>query len=274
MKKPVLFASLFFATLSFFLIACNDPKPGDEPAPPQTAVATISYTIVSTQPHDTSYFTEGFEFYGNTLIESTGMNGKSKLVQVEPKSGKVLKQVSLDEKYFGEGATVLNDTVYQLTWREHVVFVYSAKDFRKIREMPLSGEGWGLTNDGKSLIASTGSSDLFFYEPQTFKLQRTLTVTENGSYVNNLNELEYVDGFIYANQWNANNNFDGDYIFKINAQTGQVVGKLNLSGVVKQVTTQYPQAEVLNGIAYNRQTKKFHITGKNWPMIFEMDFGK
>lgn len=271
MKKNLAAALLI---LSFFFIACGPQDQGGQTTPPPPSIPIISHSIISTQPHDTSFFTEGLEFYNNTLIESTGMNGKSKLVQTDPKTGKVLKQVPLEEKYFGEGVTVLNDTAYQLTWREHVVFVYSAKDFKKIKELPLNGEGWGLTNDGKSLIASTGSSDLFFYDPQTFKLQRTLAVSENGSYVNNLNELEYVDGFIYANQWNAQNQFDGDYIYKINAQTGEVVGKLNMTGVVKQVKAQYPQAEVLNGIAYNPATKKFHITGKNWPMIYEIELGK
>jgi len=267
MKKTLAALSLI---LSFFIIACSDngPKVIDTPPPAPKTTPNISYSIgLTTLPHDTSFFTEGLEFYKNTLLESTGMNGKSKLVQVDPKTGKVLKEISLQEKYFGEGISVINDTVYQLTWREHVVFVYSAKDLRKIKELPLNGEGWGMTNDGKSLIVSTGSSDLFFYEPQTFKLQHTLAVSENGSYVNNLNELEYVDGYIYANQWNANDQFDGDYIYKIDAKTGNVVGKLNLTPVVKQVRSQYPQAEVLNGIAYNPTTKKFHITGKNWPMI-------
>ena len=114
----------------------------------------------------------------------------------------------------------------------------------------------------------------FFYEPHTFKLLRTITVTENGSFVPNINELEYVDGFIYANQWNASNQFDGDYIYKINAQSGEVAGKINLTTIVKQVRAQNPQAEVLNGIAYNPATKKFHVTGKNWPVIYEMEFGK
>ena len=149
--------------LSFFFIACGPNDQGKvTDTPPLPTIPAISYSIISTHPHDTSFFTEGLEFYKNTLFESTGMNGRSKLLQVDPKTGKVMKEVSLEEKYFGEGLSILNDTVYQLTWREHVVFVYSAKDFKKIKELPLNGEGWGLTNDGKSLIASTGSSDLFF----------------------------------------------------------------------------------------------------------------
>ena len=162
----------------------------------------------------------------------------------------------------------MNDTVYQLTYQEHVVLVYSAKDFKKIKELPLNGQGWGLTNNGQVLIASNGSSDLYFYEPQTFRLLKTLSVTERGNVVPNINELEYVNGFIYANQWQQN------YIYKIDSNTGEVVGKMDLSDLVQKARQQYPNAEVLNGIAYNPQTKKFHITGKNWPLIYEMEFGQ
>lgn len=259
---------LFGFFISCSLLSCN---PDDNPDAPDTSikpVPTISYSILSTQPHDTSYFTEGLEFYNNTLIESTGLHGRSKLVQTDPQNGSVIRQTVLDPKFFGEGVTVLRDTVYQLTWEEHVVLVYSATDFRKIKELPLNGQGWGLTNDGTNLIASNGSSDLYYYEPQTFKLLKTVSVTENGSVVPNLNELEYVDGFIYANQWQQN------YIYKINAASGEVVGKMNLTDLTKKAREQYYNAEVLNGIAYNPATKNFHVTGKNWPQIFVLQFGQ
>ncbi|GAC1421207.1 MAG: hypothetical protein NVS1B13_12110 [Flavisolibacter sp.] len=229
-------------------------------------VTTLGYRIMASTPHDTSYFTEGLEFYNNSLLESTGNYGKSKLVQTELQSGRPLRQVSLDKKYFGEGITVLRDTLYQLTWKEHTVMVYQAKNFKKIKELPFNAEGWGMTNDGKSLIASDGSSNLYFYEPSTFKLQHVQAVTENGSPAININELEYINGFIYANQWQLN------YILKINPATGEVVGKMDLTDLINKMHLVDPQDAVLNGIAYNPLTQKVYITGKNWPQLFEIQF--
>jgi glutamine cyclotransferase len=226
----------------------------------------ISYSVVNTLPHDTSSFTQGLEFYNGTLIESTGNWGKSKLIQHDFSNGKILKQLSLDPKFFGEGVTVLNDTIYQLTYKEKVVLVYSAKDFKKIREIPFNSEGWGITNDGKNLIITNGSNNLFFYEPGTFRLLRTQGITENGTPVVNLNELEYINGFIYANQWQYN------YIVKIDPATGLVVGKIDLSEVVSRVKAKDSHADVLNGIAYNPATDKIYITGKLWPEIYEIQF--
>jgi glutamine cyclotransferase len=272
MRKSPSFLLTFLLTffLSCFLISCTDSgnSPDNDGSNDIKPVPAISYSILSTVPHDTSYFTEGLEFYQNTLMESTGLNGKSKLVQTDPKTGKVIKEINLDNQYFGEGITILNDTIYQLTWQEHVVFVYTAKDFKKVKELPLNGQGWGLTNDGKQLIASNGSSDLLFYEPQTFKLLKTVTVTERGSVVPNINELEYVNGFVYANIWQQN------YIYKIDPTSGEVVGKMDLSDIVSRARQQYVNAEVLNGIAYNPATQKFYVTGKNWPVMYEVSFGQ
>jgi len=265
MKKYYWF--LLIAPLVFF-ISCtgSDNTSSNSDATPPPVTPSMSYSIASTLPHDTSYFTEGLEFYKNTLIESTGLPEKSRLVQTDPATGKELRVVHLDPKYFGEGVTILHDTVYQLTWREHVVHVYSAKDFKKIKELPLNGEGWGLTNDGTNLIASDGSSNLYYYEPSTFKLLRTVSVTENGSMVLNINELEYVNGFIYANQWQYN------YILKINPTTGQVVAKIDFTSEVDKMHATDPHAEYLNGLAYNPETKKFYVTGKLWPKIYELQF--
>jgi glutamine cyclotransferase len=224
----------------------------------------ISYTVVAAHPHDTSFFTEGLEFYKGRLIESTGNKGKSKLVETDLRSGKPAKAISLDNQHFGEGITIVNDTIYQLTWQEHVVNVYTAMDFKKVKEFALNTDGWGLTNDGKNLIASDGSSNLYFYEPSTFRLLRTQGVTENGGPAVNINELEYINGFIYANQWQYN------YIIKIDPNSGQVVGKLDLTELVNRVKVQAPFAAELNGIAYNPATKKLYVTGKYWPEIFEI----
>lgn len=262
MKKSIGF---LLSLLFFFFISCNNSGPG-ETDNPQSTVPVSTPSIVATLPHDTSYFTEGLEFYDSTLLESTGNYGPSKLVQVEPKTGKVLKQVDLGPKFFGEGITVLNDTLYQLTYRESVVFVYDAKTFKKIKELPFKGEGWGMTNDGKNIIVSNGSSSLYYYEPGSFKLIKVVNVTENGSAVPNINELEYVDGYVYANQWQYN------YIVKIEPSSGNVVSKIDLTAINDSVKKVDPKAEFLNGIAYNRATKKFYVTGKHWPQIFEIQF--
>ena len=252
------------ALLSFFIIGCNNSEqaPSEPGKPP---VPLLSYNIVSTLPHDTSYFTEGLEFYGSTLLESTGNYGKSKLVHFEPKTGKVLKEVKLDDKFFGEGLTVVNDTLYQLTYKEGLVLLYDVKSFKKIGQLPLKGEGWGLTNDGKALIASNGSNNLYYYEPGTFKLLKTVSVTENGTPAVNINELEYADGFVYANQWQYG------YILKIDVSNGNVVAKLDFTSLVDSVRRDN-HSETFNGIAYHKDSKKFFVTGKYWPQIYEISF--
>ena len=248
------------------LTACNsNDSNGDTDAPARTT-PELSYSVTAVLPHDNSYFTEGLEFYKGSLLESTGNYEKSKLVQTDVQTGKVLKEINLDDKFFGEGLTVLNDTLYQLTYKENVVHVYTAADFKKIKELPLNTQGWGLTNDGKNLIAGDGSSNLYFYEPQTFRLLRTQYITENGAPAVNINELEYVNGYVYANQWQYN------YILKIDPSSGEVVAKMDVSDIVNKVKSKDPHAMELNGIAYNPDTKKFYITGKYWPEIYQIDF--
>lgn len=250
--------------LGFLLIGCNNSENSSTPDAPASSVPLSTPSVVSTLPHDTSAFTEGLEFYDSTLLESGGNYGRSKLFQYDPKTGKVLKQVKLEDKYFGEGITVLHDTLYQLTWKEGVAFLYDVKTFKKIKELPFKGEGWGMTNDGKNLIVSNGSSSLYYYEPGTLKLLKVVNVTENGTAVPNVNELEYIDGYVYANQWQY------DYIVKIDPSSGNVVAKYDLGGLHDSVKKIDPNADVLNGIAYNRSTKKFYVTGKNWPQMYEI----
>lgn len=256
---------LLLASCMIYISSCTntEPKTGSD-GDSNNTIPTLSYSIAATYPHDTSFFTEGLEFYKGKLLESTGYKGKSKLVETDLSTGKPTKAISLDSSYFGEGITVLNDTVYQLTWQEHVVHVYTVSDFKKIKQFPLNTEGYGLTNDGKNLIASDGSSNLYFYEPSTFRLLRTQGVTENERPAVNINELEYINGFVYANQWQYN------YIIKIDPNSGQVVSKLDLTDLVNKVKAQAPYAQDLNGIAYNFETKKLYVTGKNWPQIFEI----
>lgn len=257
-----------YILMVFFITACNsNDEENNNAVKPESTVTRLSYSVVATYPHNDSSYTQGLEFYKGKLLESTGNYGKSKLLLTDLQTGKALKQVSLDSIYFGEGITVLNDTLYQLTWKERKVFVYSPKDFKKIGEFPLNTEGWGITNNGKELIVTDGSGNLYFYEPSTFRLLRTQGVTEDGSPAVNLNELEYINGYLYANQYSISN-----YIFKIDPNSGHVLAKLDLTDITNRVKAKDPQADVLNGIAYNPETKKVYVTGKHWPELFEISF--
>jgi glutamine cyclotransferase len=249
--------------------ACND-NGNDSTMNDRPAVPVKTWSIISSIPHDTSYFTQGYEFYNGALLIGTGNYGKSKILKVEPRSGKILQQVQLAAKDFGEGVTVLNDTIYQLTWKENLVHIYNAKDLKKIRETAIQNEGWGATNDGNYIITTNGSNQLYFYEPNGFRLIKQVAVTEAGVPAVNLNELEYAEGFIYANQWQYH------YILKIDPASGAVVAKYDFSDLVKNVQNENPFLDtrnnaVLNGIAYEPSSKKFFITGKLWPKAYEVE---
>lgn len=261
---------LFSLPILFSLIACNgnnNSRNGKHNPPRPPGPAILSYSIINSYPHDTSSFTQGLVIYKGLLYEGTGEYGKSKLLQVDLKTGKIEKALNLDEKYFGEGITILHDTIYQLTWREGKVFAYTL-DFKKVKEFKLNTEGWGITTDGKELIVSNGSSNLYYYNPSDFRLLRTQSITEGGGLAYNLNELEYIDGYIYANQWQA------PYILKIEPASGQIVGKVNLQQVWDRVKAIDPVADVPNGIAYDAATGKIYVTGKLWPELYEIEFGK
>lgn len=263
---------LYLATPVLF-VACNNNETGttDGPAtntPASEGPKAISYSILNTYPHDTSSFTQGLVVYSGGLYEGTGEYGRSHLLKVDLTTGKIQKSISLDAKYFGEGVTILSDTIYQLTWKEKVVFAYTFKDFKKVKEFKIDTEGWGLTTNGKELIASDGSSNLYYYNPSTFQLLRTQAITENGSLSFNLNELEFMDGFIYANQWQA------PYILKIDPGSGTIVGKIDLTKVWDTVKIKDPSADVPNGIAFDSASKKIYITGKKWPELYEVQLGQ
>ena len=272
MKIPVLFTAALIS-----LAACTnntDKDPGTqnsgatEPAPAVNAPRSISYSILNTYPHDTSSFTQGLTVFNGALYEGTGEYGHSHLMRTDVITGKIEKKIKLDDKYFGEGITVLRDTIYQLTWKEKTVFAYTLKDFKKVKEFSINTEGWGITTDGKDLLVSDGSSNIYYYNPSTFQLQRTQTVTEAGSLAYNLNELEYIDGFIYANQWQQ------PYIMKIEPGSGSVVGKIDLTDIWNRVKAKDPVADVPNGIAFDSASKKIYITGKKWPELYEVQLGQ
>ncbi len=268
MRKIIYFIGIIILGICLYLLACNDGS-GTPPPPPPSPEA-LNCIVQKTYPHDTSSFTEGLLIYKGSLYESTGDYGKSKLLKIDLNSGKVEKQVDLDKRYFGEGIVILHDTIYQLTYREHTVFVYTL-DFKKIKELSVTtgnGEGWGMTTDSTNLIIDDGTSNLYYYEPSTFKLIKKIAVTDAGALGYNLNELEYIDGFIYANQWQL------PYILKIDPADGKVVAKADLTDIWNRIRQKNPNAEVLNGIAYDPATKKIYITGKRWPDLYEVQFSK
>lgn len=266
----LIFAAILIAVAILFILK-NKKHPDTPPDnPPPDAPKIISYSILTTYPHDTSSFTQGLIIYNGELYESTGgeSNNANQVMRVDLKTGKVQKLASIDKKYFGEGITILHDTVYQLTWKNKIVFVYTLKDFKKIKEFPINTEGWGMTTNGKELIVSDGSSNLYYYDPSSFQLLRTQEVTESGSLSHNLNELEYIDGFIYANQWQY------PYILKIDPSSGKIIAKADLNEVWNMVKAKDPQADVPNGIAYDAATKKIYVTGKLWPDLYEIQFSQ
>jgi glutamine cyclotransferase len=254
-----------FFILGVFITSCNPGPDKTNAGPAVPPPPTITFSVANTFAHDTSYFTEGLEFYKGKLIESTGLNKKSKLVQYDIVTGVPEKEIKLDDKFFGEGITVFRDTIYQLTYKEGIVHVYDAKTFNKIKELPYTnGEGWGLTHDSAHIIGTNSGNSLHYYQPTTFKLVKSVGITERGDAAININELEYINGYIYANQWQA------PYILKIDPVKGEVIAKMDLTSIIQQEKAQNPEAMEFNGIAYNPETKKFYVTGKYWSKIYEL----
>lgn len=231
----------------------------------QDAPKLLTYKIINTYPHDIAAYTQGFEFYNGTLYEGTGQYGKSSLRKTEYKTGKVLEKKDLQPRYFGEGITILNNKVYQLTWRENTGFIYDAKTFNleKTFNYPLKIEGWGLTNDGEKLYISDGSEKIYILDPETLKEIDYINIYTNANKIEQINELEWINGKIWANVYQR------DSIAIINPKTGAVESIINLSDLKSKVT-QHPDINVLNGIAYNPKTKTIFVTGKNWDKVFEI----
>jgi glutamine cyclotransferase len=229
----------------------------------------LQYEIVNTYPHDIHAYTQGLEFYRDTLIEGTGRYRQSTLRKVDYKTGKVYDQVKLDDRFFGEGITVLNNKIYQLTWRENTGYVYNADNLEKIKEFKYFKdiEGWGFTNDGKNLYQSDGTEKIWVLDPETLKETDYINVYTANSKIKAVNELEWVEGKIYGNIYQK------DAIAIIDPKTGAVESVLNLTELKNKVTM-HPELDVLNGIAYNPKTKTLFITGKNWDKMFEIKIKK
>lgn len=227
-----------------------------------------TYTIVNEYPHDVKSFTQGIEFQNDTLYESTGLNGKSSLRKTDYKTGKILQKIDLPNEYFGEGITILNNKIYQLTWVSNVGFIYDLS-FQKIGQFPYgkSKEGWGLCNDGDKFFKSDGSDKIWILNKTTLLEEDFLQICSDQSTYAKANELEYVNGYIYANTYTK------DGIMIIDSKSGALVGIVNMSGLKNKVT-QHPEIDVLNGIAYSPTRKTFFVTGKNWDKLFEVTFHK
>jgi glutamine cyclotransferase len=223
-----------------------------------------SYRVVHVYPHDADAFTQGLVFVDGHLYESTGLNGKSSIRMLDLSTGKVLQKYDVAPKYFAEGLTDWGSTLVQLTWQSHQGFVYDRFSFSLLRTFGYEGEGWGLTHDKTQLIMSDGTSYLRFLNPATFKETKRIRVTdEAGHPVDQLNELEFVHGEVYANIWQS------DQIVRISPRTGKVLGWINLNGIIDKRELNGPGA-VLNGIAYDAKQDRLFVTGKLWPKLFEI----
>ena len=227
-----------------------------------------TYEIVNIFPHDQTAYTQGLEFDGELLYESTGLNGKSSLRTVNYKTGEIIENKPLDNAYFGEGLTLLNDQIIQLTWRAQKGFVYDKATLTMQKSFPFqeSKEGWGLCNDGQYLYKSDGSNRIWILDPTTYEELKSIQVMTHKSPLKNINELEWVNGKIYANTYQ----FNKEVSVIIDPLSGAVEGVIDFSGL-KEKVTQHPQLNVLNGIAFHKARNTFFVTGKNWSSIFEVN---
>jgi glutamine cyclotransferase len=237
------------------------------PTTPSGPVPKYSYQIVNIYPHDSNAFTQGLILVDGKLLESTGQEGSSSLRSVELTTGKILKKVDVPLPYFAEGMTVLNGKVYQLTWMHNVGFIYDVQTLDRVGRFNYQGEGWGLTTDGQSLIMSDGSNRLKFLDPVSYRVTKTLPVLDGTTAVDQLNELEFVQGEIYANIWHS------DRMAVIDPQSGHVKAWIDLTGLMPEDELRDEEA-VLNGIAYDQATDKLYVTGKLWPRLFEIKVKK
>ncbi|HJP90792.1 MAG TPA: glutaminyl-peptide cyclotransferase [Pyrinomonadaceae bacterium] len=245
---------------------CHTPANSDritrEPTT-NAAAPKYGYQIVNIWPHDSNAFTQGLILADGKLLESTGEEGRSSLRSVDLQTGRVLKKVDVPPPYFAEGIALLNGKIYQLTWQHKLGFIYDAQTFERVGQFNYTGEGWGLATDGQSLILSDGSSRIRFLDPNNFRVTKTITVLDGTTPIDQLNELEYVQGSIYANVWHE------DRIAIVDPQNGHVTGWIDLRGLMPEGELQDAEA-VLNGIAYDQANDKLYVTGKLWPRLFEI----
>jgi glutamine cyclotransferase len=252
--------------LALTALQCNGNPPAantDRAANTNAPAPKYGYEIVNIWPHDSNAFTQGLILADGKLLESTGQEGFSSLRRVELQTGKVVQKVDVPVPYFAEGIATLNGKIYQLTWQHNVGFIYDAQTFQRLGQFNYEGEGWGLTTDGQSLILSDGSNRIRFIDPSSFRVTKTIQVLDARTPVKELNELEYVNGEIYANVWHD------DRIATIDPQSGRVTSWIDMTGLLPEGEVHDPEA-VLNGIAYDQANNKLFVTGKLWPHLFEI----
>ncbi len=243
------------------------------------SVALYGYSVITSYPHDPTAFTQGLVFVagaaddgGDAFYEGTGRRGQSNLRRVDLETGAVEQQIDLDPRYFGEGVAIFGEQIYQLTWQANRGFVYDLSSFEQVGEFEYPTEGWGLTHDGERLIMSDGTPTLYFRDPETLEVTGSVEVYDgagiigpaNGP-VQRLNELEYIDGYVYANVWQSN------IIAIIEPETGRVAGWLDLSGLLNEADRGELSVDVLNGIAWDAEGKRLFVTGKLWPRVYEIE---
>ena len=264
--RDALGALALIITLMVALAGCVEPE-SSEPAsasPLHEVPIQYGYRIVNVYSHDPTAFTQGLVCENGYFYEGTGGHGESRLRKIDRETGEVLKEHRLPAQYFGEGITIWNDSIIQLTYQSRIGFVYDKETFQLQRTFSYTSEGWGLTHDGKHLIMSDGTSTLHFLDPETFEEVMQLEVRDNNTPVTQLNELEFIKGTIYANVWPT------DRIVMIAPESGQVVGWIDLTGLLSD-TGSYRPVDVLNGIAYDESTDRLFVTGKHWPQLFKIE---
>jgi glutaminyl-peptide cyclotransferase len=252
-------AALAFVTLTV-IVAMTTPTSTQRASRSRAPVA--GYRVVHVFPHDSQAFTQGLVYLDGVFYEGTGLNGRSTIRKVKIETGQVMQMQKLDSQYFGEGIAILNDTLFQLTWQSGIAFLYDRATFTRTGTFSYTGEGWGLTHDGRRLIMSDGTGTLRFIDPASHKEISRLAVRDGGRPVLNLNELEYIKGEVFANVWQT------DRIARISPKTGEVSGWIDLKGLLP-ASEQAPDA-VLNGIAYDAAGDRIFVTGKLWPKVFEI----
>jgi glutaminyl-peptide cyclotransferase len=226
----------------------------------------LQYSVINDYPHNKKFYTQGLEFYNGYLYEGTGEKGSSGIFKINLPTGKILRQHMIDKQYFGEGITILNDKIYQLTYRSQKGFIYDIDNFSVVDSFQYSSkEGWGLTNDGHNLIMSNGTNELIWLDPSDFSEIKKIQTANNKEIINYLNELEYIDKKIYANVYTTN------LIIIIDPKTGKVLSEINLEGIINMYKNPSDTIDYLNGIAYDAEKERLFVTGKWWPRLFEIE---
>ena len=233
--------------------------------PPTASKAPVAgFAVVKSYPHDTRAYTQGLEYFDGFLYEGTGLKGRSAVRKVELETGKLVQEEKLHPQYFGEGITITQGRLFQVTWQDRQGFIYDAKTLKFVRNFTYFGEGWGLTHDAAGVILSDGTSTLRFLETTRFQERRRLKVADGPVLIDQLNELEMIRGEIWANVWQT------DYIVRISPKDGRVLGWINLKGILGPPNAKLGPDAVLNGIAYDAQKNRIFVTGKLWPRVFEI----